>query len=84
MIIISKFFFCHNVFKSRLLQKRQKAYVCGNKVKIEAVIEGKRVFYFVTDMYLYFILMLDVFLPHSKLTHIAYVSQYVYKDENII
>ena len=29
MLVLSNFFFCHNVFKSRLLQRRQKASICG-------------------------------------------------------
>ena len=29
LLVLSNFFFCHNVFKSRLLQRRQEASVLG-------------------------------------------------------
>ena len=34
-----KFFFCHNVFKSRLLQRGQKASVCGKVITILPIVD---------------------------------------------
>ena len=44
---MSNFYFCHNVFKIRLLQRRQKASVCEKVSYIDIELMGHNVVRFV-------------------------------------